>query len=133
MQPTRTTILIVDSDTAYRRRMARDLRDSGFRVLEAQGGREAEGIWLLHQGEIALLVTALALPDRNGYALAEWLRSVEPAIKILFISGPTGAVISEFHARTPGAVTMFRPFGSGDLVRKVSELLKNGFSNAAGT
>jgi len=128
------TILIVDSDKAHRERNSRLLRATGYRVLEARGYQDAENMWQRHPGEISLLVTAMALPERNGYDLAWRLRSVEPAVKILFISGATGAVIAEFQPdHIQGTSTLYRPFGAGELVGKVRELLKNGLTSAAGS
>ena len=126
------TILIVDSDKEHRERTTRILRGSGFRVLEARGYRDGENVWQLHRSEIALLVTAMVLPDRNGYELTDRIRSVNPAVKVLFISGATGALISEFHdKKLAGTDTLFRPFEPSELVRKVMALLENGLSSAA--
>ncbi len=132
MKGNRKTILIVDSDTAHRERNARMLRAAGFRVLEARSYRDADNMWQRHRGEIALLVTAMVLPERNGYELATRFRDQEPMVKVLFVSGATGAVISEFHAKDlQGADTLFRPFEAGELVSKVIDMLKNGLTNAA--
>ncbi|HUA63469.1 MAG TPA: response regulator [Verrucomicrobiae bacterium] len=126
------TILMVDSDAAHRERIARMLRNHGLRVLEASGYRDAENTWQRHPGEISVLVTAMALPERNGYELASRLRANEPNIKVLLISGPTGAVISEFHANlVEGADTLFRPFKGAELVNKILSLLKGGLAGSA--
>lgn len=132
MNEQRKTVLIVDSDAVYRERNARLLRNSGFRVLEASGYRDAENTWQRHPGEISVLVTAMALPERNGYELASRLRAIEPNIKVLFVSGPTGAIISEFHANTvEGAATLFRPFGGAELLGKILGLLRRGLAGSA--
>jgi two-component system cell cycle sensor histidine kinase/response regulator CckA len=128
------TILLVDSDRIHRERNVRVLRASGFRVLEAREYQDADNMWQRHRDEIALLVTAMVLPDRNGFDLAERLRSADSKLKVLFTSGATGAVISEFHTREGEATnTLFRPFGAGELVRKVIEVLRNRQTSAAGS
>jgi len=132
MIETPQTILMVDSDAVCREQNARLLRKRGFRVLEAKGYRDAENIWQRHPGQVSLLVTAIALPERNGYELAGRLCASEPGIKVLFISGATGAVISEFHERRiEGAQTLFRPFEGVKLLKKVTDLLKSDRVRAA--
>ena len=132
MSKTRTTILMVDSDVAQRERNARVLRTGGFRVLGAGGYGEAVNIFQRHPGQISLLITAMTLPEQNGYELARRLCAAEPNIKVLFISGTTGAVISEFQEkRVEGAQTLFRPFDATVLLDRITRLLNDGLESAA--
>ncbi len=62
---------------------------SGYTVLEASTGEDAERVCLEFNGAIALLMTDVVMPGMNGPALAQRLRSSRPLIKVLYISGYT--------------------------------------------
>lgn len=126
------TILLVDSDQLQRDWTARVLRNRGLRVLEARSFQGAKNIFGRHPGEISLLVTAMTLPESNGYTLAEKLRASQPGMKVLFVSGPTGAALSSFHeAQNGGSAILFRPCEGEDLLQQVDKLLENGQDSAA--
>jgi hypothetical protein len=74
----------------------------------------------------------MALPENNGYLLAGKLRAVEPDLKVLFVSGPTGAVISSFHnTHSETDSILYRPYAPRDLLAAVAKLLMNGTDSAA--
>jgi DNA-binding response OmpR family regulator len=124
MPDRRITILLVDSDCGHRAALARTLRGGGYRVLEGNGYQDAENLYQLHAGEIDLLLTAISLPGRNGYELADQLRAAEQGLKVLFVSGMTGAVLRRFYGREPDDKnTLFRPFEPGDFLQRVKALL----------
>jgi DNA-binding response OmpR family regulator len=130
MPDRRVTILVVDSDHAHRASTARTLRAEGYRVLEANGYQNANNLFQLHTAEIAMLVTAISLPSRNGYELADRLTGGAPSLKVLFVSGMTGAVLSRFYGREPDdRNTLFRPFEPDDLLQRVKGLLSHKSGN----
>jgi two-component system, cell cycle sensor histidine kinase and response regulator CckA len=134
MPDTTITILVVDSDHANRASMAQTLRANGYRVLEAKGFQDADNMYQLHAGAINLLITAISLPERNGYELAKRLTAAAPRIKVMFVSGVTGALLSKFYGRDPdNQATLFRPFEPDDLLLRVKQLLSQMMdSRAAG-
>jgi CheY-like chemotaxis protein len=118
----RKTILVVDSDAVYRESVRHVLRTAGYRVLEAADYRGALNAHQQHPEQIDLLLTAIALAGGNGHELANALVTAEPDIKILLVSGETGAKVSEFY-NVPGTGTLRRPFEPGALLRKIKEVL----------
>lgn len=132
MPDTPITLLVVDSDVVHRESMARALRAQGYRVLEARSFQDAVNLYQLQAGKIDLLVTAISLPGRNGHELAEQLIAAEPGLRVLFVSGVTGALLSRFYGRDPdNRATLIRPFEPDDLSRRVTELLSRGLGNSA--
>jgi len=123
----RATILVVDADSAHRQSVRRTLRAEGYRVLEALDYQGAENVQQRHSGQIDLLLTAISLPGGNGYELARALLNVEPDLKVLFVSGETGAKASRYYtAPCVGLQTLPRPFEPADLLRRVKFLLEGG-------
>ena len=96
-------------------------------MLEAMDYRAAENIQQLNSGQVDLLVTAISLAGGNGYELARALVAVEPDLKVLFVSGETGAKMSRYYiAAWTELHTLTRPFESADLLRRVKFILESG-------
>ena len=132
MAGTNATILVVDSDPIHRESMALTLRTAGYRVLEARSYQDADNMRQSHLREIDLLVTAITLPERNGYQLAARMTSIEPGIKVLFVSGATGALLSRFYGRRPDdRATLHRPFEPDDLLQRVKSLVSRTHESGA--
>jgi two-component system, cell cycle sensor histidine kinase and response regulator CckA len=105
--------------------MRRALRAVGYRVLEALDYRGAENVQQQHRGEVDLLVTAISLPGGNGYELARTLADVQPDLKVLFVSGETGAKASRYYVSAWTEHTLTRPFELTDLLQRVKFILES--------
>src|SRR5690348_17542715 len=93
----RKTILIVEEEEPARETMRQALEAEGYTVLEAANYWEALKTYEQHQGQIDMLLTAIALPGNNGYELAHTLLESDRNLKTLFTSGATGAEVSRFY------------------------------------
>jgi CheY-like chemotaxis protein len=98
------------------------LARAGYTVLEASDGRAALDIAARHEGRIDVLVTDLVMPGVDGRRLAERLLSGRPELRVLFVSGYAGDLLSGFDLSGSGAAFLQKPFTSADLVLRVSEL-----------
>jgi CheY-like chemotaxis protein len=81
------TILLVDDEEAIRRVARRTLERFGYRVLLAGNGAEAVALYAQHQGEIAVVLTDMAMPIMDGPALVIALRERNPGVRIIGSSG----------------------------------------------
>ena len=82
MEP--ATILVVERDILVRQPLSQYLRDCGYRVLEAVNATEARGAVSAGRETIdVVLMDVKGVPSEGGFALASWLRSNHPAIKVL--------------------------------------------------
>ena len=72
------SILVVEDEEAVRRYSTDALRDLGYRVLEADGARQALEI-IDAEPDIAILFTDVVMPDINGRRLAETALERRPA------------------------------------------------------
>jgi CheY-like chemotaxis protein len=126
------TILVVDDDPQLRRLAGEVLTRSGFRVLEAESGQQAEQIAALHAGSIHLLLTDVVLPGGSGCMLAEQIcaKGNSSNMRVLYISGyPTDALT---HRGVPdeGTFLLRKPFSPALLVEKVREVLQDASGNS---
>ena len=120
---TTSTILLVEDEDPLRAVVARMLGQAGYRVLDARTPSEACELFEQHNGDIALLLTDVVMPEMNGPALAQRLVALRPELRVLFVSGYTGELpVLEGH----GTKTKFlaKPFTSTALLAAVSELIE---------
>ena len=80
-------VLLVDDEKAVRDVMRRVLEAHGYRVLTAVEGADAVGLYVQHRAEIAVVVTDMMMPGMDGPSLVRVLRHLEPAVRIVGISG----------------------------------------------
>jgi signal transduction histidine kinase len=117
------TVLLVEDEPVVRSLAARALRDYGYTVLEAAGGREALALHAERRGEIALVITDVAMPGMGGRELAAILAESEPELPVLFMSGYTGDEVVERGMLPTGVPFQAKPFAPDALARRVRRLL----------
>jgi DNA-binding response OmpR family regulator len=118
------TILIVDDELATRKHIRAALQGAGYRAIEASEYKEAAGIYERLHDEIDLLIVDVSLPDRNGCELAQVAQAIKPGVKILLISGQTGAEVCKFYG-IPATDVHFlgKPFRGSTLLARVKYVL----------
>jgi two-component system, cell cycle sensor histidine kinase and response regulator CckA len=79
------TILLVEDDDAIRALVARVLSQSGYQVFQAANAEDALTIAAGHA--IDTLITDCGLPGMSGEQLAEKLHLMNPAMRIVIVSG----------------------------------------------
>ena len=115
-----TSVLVVDDDRLVRRFMVDSLRNTGYRVIEAQDG--ATALELLQTNAVDVLLVDFAMPDMNGAEVARLARSRYPDLRILIVSGYADTATLEAAA---GSVAQLRkPFNLAELRAAVTEVLK---------
>jgi CheY-like chemotaxis protein len=81
------TILVVDDEPGVRHLASAMLRRSGYSVIEANDGKEAERLANEHVGEINVLLTDIVMPGLRGPELAARVRATRPALRVVYMSG----------------------------------------------
>ncbi|MBI5831607.1 MAG: response regulator [Armatimonadetes bacterium] len=117
----REHILLVEDDPAVRGFVERSLRRAGYVLRVADSGSHA--LRVAETGRIDLLVTDVIMPGKNGLEVATELAAARPDMRVLFISGYTAAVIEQQGLTPARAPLLVKPFGVGELLGKVRELL----------
>lgn len=80
-------VLLVDDEFSVRHMIEQVLRTHDYRVIAADSGATALAAYRSYAGEIAILVTDLLMPGMDGSELIRQLRSRNPALKVIAISG----------------------------------------------
>ncbi len=95
------TLLIVDDDEPFRKRLARAMERRGFEVLVA--GSVADGIALARSRAPAFAVIDLRLDDGSGLDIVPALREVRPDTRVVMLTGD-GNIATAVAAVKAGAV-----------------------------
>jgi two-component system, cell cycle sensor histidine kinase and response regulator CckA len=118
------TILLAEDETSLRQLMARVLRTQGYTVLEAADGHQALTLAQANGQKIQLLITDVIMPGLSGKTLAEWLGQVNPATRVLFISGYINNNAVRDAMSKAGTFFLQKPFNPLDLTKKVREAIE---------
>ena len=118
------TILLAEDEPSLRQLMARVLRTQGYTVLEATDGHEALTLAQANGAKIQLLLTDVIMPGLSGKTLAEWLGQVNPAVRVLFISGYINNNAVRDAMSRPGTFFLQKPFNPLDLTKRVREAIE---------
>ncbi|MEM7317145.1 MAG: ATP-binding protein, partial [Planctomycetota bacterium] len=113
-------ILLVEDEESVRRAASATLRRHGYEVLEANGAQQALSLANDVHGNIALLLTDMAMPGTNGLELANTIRSDYPNVRVLCMSGYSHDI---FQRRDSAHAFLQKPFTGRGLVSKVREVL----------
>jgi signal transduction histidine kinase/ActR/RegA family two-component response regulator len=116
----RPLVLLVDDDAPVRETTAELLRALGYPVIEAGGGRMALDL-LRRQGDIALMVTDVVMPDMNGPELAGAAAALRPGLPVVFISGYSD--LAGVSGGAPLGRLVSKPFRPADLVEQINAAL----------
>jgi len=119
------TILLVEDDPHVQRIVRNILNRSGYRVLAADGAKEALQLAEDADGStIHLLLSDLVMPGTSGRELAVQVQALRPDIAILYMSGYTDDAVIRRGVLEAGMAFIQKPFGAEDLVRRVREVLE---------
>jgi PAS domain S-box-containing protein len=119
------TILLVEDEEAVLNLSRMMLEGLGYTVIVAHTPISSIQLAEAHQGDINLLITDVVMPEMNGRELAEQLRSANPGIKCLFMSGYTADVIARQGILDAGVNFIQKPFGINELAEKVRQVLEH--------
>ncbi len=92
-------ILIIEDNSEFRMMLDAALSELGYTILAAANGHE--GLELLCQYRVNVVLVDVYLPDIDGLSIARWIRELQPSTSIVIISG-------EFELGTEHAYSMER-------------------------
>jgi two-component system cell cycle sensor histidine kinase/response regulator CckA len=113
------TILLVDDSDELRNTVQQLLEAKAYTVLSADSGEAA--LKICENTRIDILVTDLCLPSMDGASLAAAVRSYQPAVMVLMISGETPV-----EPKTPGDfIFLAKPFTGRTILDNIKKLQRN--------
>ena len=107
------TILVVDTNPSLVRALALQLREYGYRVLEATSFRDAQRLWDAEEPQV--LVADVRLDAYNGLHLLIRARAVRPDITAIITSPAADRVLAD-ETRRLGGTFLVKPVDAADIV-----------------
>jgi PAS domain S-box-containing protein len=117
------TILLVEDDDAVRAFARQVLQDCGYIILEAASGQKAIQLIKQHPHQVHILVSDVVMPGISGREVAEQVKALEPAIKVLFLSGYTDDAVIRCGILPSEVAFLQKPFTPSALGLKVRKVL----------
>jgi signal transduction histidine kinase len=117
------TVLVAEDEEAVRELACEFLKSAGYDVLTASNGAEALALAQASKQHIHALLTDLVMPKMRGSELAKRLKTLQPQIKVIYVSGYLDYQQSgnEFVEE---ALFIQKPFTRTTLIARMAELLK---------
>jgi two-component system cell cycle sensor histidine kinase/response regulator CckA len=122
-----STILVVDDEPEIRKLVSAMLTRCGYRVLSADTGESAI-VLFRNNPDTELLLTDVVVPEMTGPMIADEVAALNPAIKVLFMSGYDATRVVMRYVAEKGYSLIIKPFTMAQLERKVEALLSHGAS-----
>jgi two-component system, cell cycle sensor histidine kinase and response regulator CckA len=125
-------ILVVDDEAPIREALVGTLAAHGYRAYTAEDGTDALALYFQRKGEIAVVLTDLAMGQMDGIALVRALRKIDPAVRVIVSSGhfqkENMAVLNGLGVK----VFLEKPYTADKLLRALRKVLETpGLTSAA--
>ncbi len=117
------TILLVEDDAGIRRFIERTLIGAGYQVRVAGNGAAALVLAREPNASFDLLLSDVIMPGLDGGQLLEQLRQSRPRLRVLFVSGYPGEVLSAHGIEPSSAEWLQKPFSGAELLAHVRRSL----------
>jgi CheY-like chemotaxis protein len=113
------TVLLIDDEPMVRRAASAMLSYGGYRVLEAEDGRDAIRLFEQARSEIDLIILDRSMPGLSGEQVAQRLHQIDPRVPIVLLSGQAGYS----QTRMVAAAALPKPVDADVLLRTLREVI----------
>ena len=114
-------ILLAEDDEDLRRFLVKALEKAGHTVTSF--GEGASAFEQVKLETFDLLLTDIVMPEMDGIELARRAAELDPALKIMFITGFAAVALNPDSKAPKEAKVLSKPFHLRDLVDEVSRLM----------
>ena len=116
------TILVIDDEMDVREVVQALLESYGYRVLLASDGVEGISLYSQHRAIIAAVVSDMIMPAMQGPQVLKELRKIDPAVRIVAMSGVLGN--NPNVREEPGRLALLqKPMTGASLIQAVQRVL----------
>ena len=117
-------VLAVDDEPAVLEMTRLLLESAGYNILAARNGQEAVALHRQHRAAIGLILTDMMMPVMNGPEAIEQFRRLNPAVKIIGMSGLAAEESPLVSSAQPFVQAFLRkPFTAAELLATLNLLL----------
>lgn len=114
-------ILLAEDDELMRTFLAASLKRAGHDVQDFEDGETA--LAALEREVFDLLLTDIVMPGIDGIELARRGAELDPAMKIVFITGFAAVALASGTPTPAGAKILSKPFHLRELVEEVDRVI----------
>jgi two-component system, cell cycle response regulator CpdR len=116
-----TKILLAEDDDSMRGFLAAALRRAGHEVRDHSEGESA--LEALEREVFDLLLTDIVMPGLDGIELARRGAELDPAMKIVFITGFAAVALASGAPTPTGSKVLSKPFHLREIVDEVDRVM----------
>lgn len=116
-------VLVVDDEPAVGRYIAATLSRSGYKATLAEDAGQALSCYRTSPAGFDLVLTDIVMAGMNGPELIRELRSREPNLRVLYMSGYKGAHLERYSAELQGCEVLSKPFTPAELLDAVTRTI----------
>lgn len=117
-------ILLAEDDDSMRDFLAKALTRAGHEVEAVADGEEGLEALGTEAGAFELLLTDIVMPGVDGIELARRAAEIDPALKIMFITGFAAVALNAGLSARREAKVLSKPFHLRDLVDEVARAME---------
>jgi two-component system cell cycle response regulator CpdR len=114
-------ILIAEDDDSMRHFLVRALQKAGHEVFAVSNG--AAALPALGERRFDLLLADIVMPEMDGIELAQRSVAIDPAMRIIFITGFAAVALNQRRAQQTGGKVLSKPFHLRELVDEIDRAL----------
>jgi two-component system chemotaxis response regulator CheY len=119
--PTRARILIADDSSFIRYGLRKLLTESGFHVLEADGGTKAIQLYKDERPDAVLL--DITMPDLDGLSALREIRRLDPRARVAMVTGMGQQSIVLQAIQAGASDFVVKPFEAGRVLAAIQKLV----------
>lgn len=116
-------ILLADDNRHILHSTAAVLESLGYQVLTAEDGVQAIDMYRNHNGVIDVSILDVVMPHMGGVEVAEAIRSLHPAARIMFSTGYDRDNVLRGNAQMPDVTVLSKPFSMHALSHAIRRCL----------
>jgi two-component system cell cycle response regulator CpdR len=114
-------IILAEDDEDMRRFLVRALERAGHTVVSF--GEGASAFEEIKQTSYDLLLTDIVMPEMDGIELAQKASAIDPAIRVMFITGFAAVALQSGRRAPKEAKVLSKPFHLRELVAEVDRMM----------
>ena len=124
------TILVVEDEQQVRTLIVRLLEKRGYRVLEAENGREALEVIRESLADLSLVITDLVMPEMGGEALVREVNKARSDLPCLYMTGYSQEEVASLDGMHSSNI-IEKPFSPATFLERVQSMLNEGASSSS--
>lgn len=115
-------ILVVDDEDSIRDITKASLETHNYKAITASDGIEAIALYAEHRDEISIVLTDMVMPSMDGMTTIRTLRKINPAVKIIAVSGLASTEKINAVADIGAKAFLPKPYTAKQLLQTINDV-----------